>query len=433
MIGFEPATPGLFLSCRVPALRRFILLALLIAAAAGLFPQGSQATAAETPAGWVSSLPKALAKAKAERKLVMAYFTGSDWCGYCHMLEEEVFATPDFKDWAHRNVILLYLDFPQTTKLPKEQEDQNNALMHKMGVTALPRIIFFDAEGQALSSVGYIPGGPDRWLDMANMLLPKQTSRQGNLKLAQALAQRQNKPLLVIARLGTPDPVLKAKLDGFYADPWVRRNSGDNLLLCEVDLAGDESTAAEWRTLAERNGAGGRYPAFLLTSSSGDKLLLREGHDIQPALLSRELAAKQPRPQYNGEWLTDLPQALRVARALNRPLLVNFSGSDWCGVCHQLDKEIYKTPVFEDYARRSLVLVNLDFPKMKQLPDDLGLQNKFVAETFGVDQFPYVIVMDNYATPLGALGYTGGTPDSFVSLVKQTIARNGSPLASSGR
>ena len=70
--------------------------------------------------GWVTGYEAALATAKAEKKLVLADFTGSDWCGWCKKLKAEVFDQPAFQEWAQKNVVLLELEYPASKPMPPE-------------------------------------------------------------------------------------------------------------------------------------------------------------------------------------------------------------------------------------------------------------------------------------------------------------------------
>jgi protein disulfide-isomerase len=67
-------------------------------------------------------------------------------------------------------------------------------------------------------------------------------------------------------------------------------------------------------------------------------------------------------------WLTNLDDALKIAEKDNKVILMDFSGSDWCGWCIKLDKEVFSQAAFKDYAKDNLVLVLVDFPRKKELP-----------------------------------------------------------------
>ena len=93
-------------------------------------------------------------------------------------------------------------------------------------------------------------------------------------------------------------------------------------------------------------------------------------------------------------WLTDLKKAQEEAKASHKFLLLNFTGSDWCGYCIQLDRAIFSKPQFKDYANRNLVLVELDFPRRKKQPIETQEQNAELAERYQVEAFPTLVLLD---------------------------------------
>jgi protein disulfide-isomerase len=121
-----------------------------------------QAGAAEL--SWMTDLPKAQAKAKAEKKLVMVDFTGSDWCGWCIKLNKEVFSTPEFAEYAAKNVVPVEIDFPRSKKQTPEVKKANQALQQKYKVQGYPTIIVLNSEGKQVGELGYMPGGPKAFI-----------------------------------------------------------------------------------------------------------------------------------------------------------------------------------------------------------------------------------------------------------------------------
>ncbi|MFL6542413.1 MAG: thioredoxin family protein, partial [Chthoniobacterales bacterium] len=81
----------------------------------------------------------------------------------------------------------------------------------------------------------------------------------------------------------------------------------------------------------------------------------------------------------DSEWLTDLDQAQQKAKADNKLVLLDFTGSDWCGWCIKLHREVFAKPEFREYANKNLVLVELDFPRAKQIDKDLLHKNMKLA------------------------------------------------------
>jgi len=122
----------------------------------------SAATFAKT--GWVDDLDKGLEKAKTEKKIVLADFTGSDWCGWCIKLDKEVFSKKEFKDYAKEKLVLVELDFPQGKKLPKKQQEKNDELQKTYNVKGFPTVVVLDAEGKEIGRLGYVEGGPTAFI-----------------------------------------------------------------------------------------------------------------------------------------------------------------------------------------------------------------------------------------------------------------------------
>jgi thioredoxin-related protein len=94
-------------------------------------------------------------------------------------------------------------------------------------------------------------------------------------------------------------------------------------------------------------------------------------------------------------WLTDFPAAAAQAKAENKPMLLDFTGSDWCPGCIALTRNIFDTPEFKEYADKNLVLVTLDFPQHTQLPPLLVQQNTDLAQKYDPEGiFPTIILLD---------------------------------------
>lgn len=100
---------------------------------------------------WHTDLMKVHEMSMATHKPIFGFFTGSDWCGWCHKLERDVFSKPEFISWAKANVILLELDFPRAKQLPQELQQQNNSLQQAFQVQGYPTIWYFSMTKDATS------------------------------------------------------------------------------------------------------------------------------------------------------------------------------------------------------------------------------------------------------------------------------------------
>ncbi|KAF0177580.1 MAG: trxA [Limisphaerales bacterium] len=115
-------------------------------------------------------------------------------------------------------------------------------------------------------------------------------------------------------------------------------------------------------------------------------------------------------------WLTDLPKAKEQAKAQGRLVLLDFTGSDFCSSCIRLHKEVFATKEFAEYAKKRLVLMELDFPLKKKQPDALKEANAALAKEFKVDGYPTLIVLASDGKKLGEVEF-----DLFDATAKDLI------------
>ena len=130
-------------------------------------------TAALAAAGWDDDYDKAVAQAKADKKMVLLDFTGSDWCGWCIKLDKEVFSKPEFKSYAKDNLVLVVVDFPQGKQQTKKLKEQNEKLKNEHGIKGYPTIIVLNSEGKKVGQLGYMEGGPKAFIAALDKLKTK--------------------------------------------------------------------------------------------------------------------------------------------------------------------------------------------------------------------------------------------------------------------
>ena len=121
------------------------------------------------------------------------------------------------------------------------------------------------------------------------------------------------------------------------------------------------------------------------------------------------------------KWETDFEKAKAEAVRRNVPILVNFSGSDWCGWCIRLDGEVFSKDGFKAFAKGNLVLFQADFPMKKKLPEQISKQNKALAEKYGVKGYPTVLLLDKKGKLLARTGYQPGGAKKYVKHIKELI------------
>jgi len=130
------------------------------------------------------------------------------------------------------------------------------------------------------------------------------------------------------------------------------------------------------------------------------------------ALTSMASAAKEG-------WLDDYEKAKVQAKAENKKILLDFTGSDWCGWCIKLDKEVFSQQAWKDYAAKHLVLVEVDFPRGTPLPEATKKQNDALAKKFQIRGYPTIVITSASGTKKGELGYVEGGPEAFIKALKK--------------
>jgi thioredoxin-related protein len=121
-------------------------------------------------------------------------------------------------------------------------------------------------------------------------------------------------------------------------------------------------------------------------------------------------------------WQTDFEKAKAQAQSENKLILLNFSGSDWCGPCIRLKKDIFEHASFISYADENLVLVNADFPRLKKnmLSKELQKQNEALADTYNSSgAFPLTLLLDAEGKVLKKWeGLPAMSPEEFTNDIK---------------
>ena len=118
-------------------------------------------------------------------------------------------------------------------------------------------------------------------------------------------------------------------------------------------------------------------------------------------------------------WTTDVPKAQATAKAENKLVMMDFTGSDWCGWCIKLNKEVFSKPEFAEYAKKSLVLVEVDFPRAKEQSETLKKANQNLQKKYSIEGYPTIIVLNGDGKQVGQLGYMQGGPKAFIAQLEK--------------
>ncbi len=127
-------------------------------------------------------------------------------------------------------------------------------------------------------------------------------------------------------------------------------------------------------------------------------------------------------------WQTDVVKAVDISAKENKPLFLYFTGSDWCGWCKRLQSEVFTQPKFQTWAKKNVILVELDFPRKTQVDPAIMQQNREIAQMFGIAGYPtvwFVIASkkDNQISfeKLGSTGYVAGGVEAWIENAEKIL------------
>ncbi|MDX2302660.1 MAG: thioredoxin family protein [Microscillaceae bacterium] len=123
-------------------------------------------------------------------------------------------------------------------------------------------------------------------------------------------------------------------------------------------------------------------------------------------------------------WLDDFQKAQALAQEQNKPILMVFSGSDWCKPCILLEKEVFKNQLFQQFAQDKLILLKLDFPRRRknELSSEIKIQHETLAETYNPEgAFPRVMLLDKSGKILGIINHQSNQTEEFVNQIKSLM------------
>ena len=441
----------------------------LLAAVATLAPATAAPTkpAAKKELPWQTNYQLAAAAAQKADKVLLVYFSGSDWDEWGQKLEKEVLRTDPFREWAERNVVPVQIDTPRDKKIGATLKAQNERLKAQFNIVKVPTFLFIDPSGEVLARVGYNTarlrdsepaGQPKSWVEFCESVIQsrpphEELVRQKDLSDAVDFCRRHAVPLLMLLTKDPSEFLVKEK-QALLANQQFVRFVNRNLAFVELPWPADadkateanfvRSFAAEWKIAPT--------PIQLVLWDPGgqgrvkDRLTAVAGNPQAVAVLVKRLDAELPNIDYNGGWVEDYKLARAIAHQQKKDLLLAFVSSDHSEWSQKMDREIFQTPEFRKYAKENLVLLRVDFPravaagtttpppstqpaqrsapgvrqemasaKDGSQPPALREQNRMLADLYGVRGYPTVIVLNTAGQKISEGKYVKGGAAPFLA------------------
>ena len=275
-----------------------ILVAFVSSLTSVVFASGSE---------WLENYNEAVKKATKEGKYIFMDFSGSDWCGYCIRLENEVLKKKAFKDYAKKRLVLMMVDFPNRKKQSAELKAQNRKLAKRFEIQGFPTVIILTPDGKEfVGRTGYQTGGAKKYVkDLDNII-------------------------------------------NAYEQKKLQKN--------------------------------------------------------------------------RVTWSNDFDAVKKEAIRSHKFILIDFTQSDSCRYCKELERQVFNQKEFFDYARDRFVLLSVDFPLYKKQSAQLKKQNKMLADKYTVAKFPTILVVSpDGKSVVSRLGYEEGGVEKYLARLNDFI------------
>ena len=122
-----------------------------------------------------------------------------------------------------------------------------------------------------------------------------------------------------------------------------------------------------------------------------------------------------------GVWLTDWNEAMKMAQYLDRPVVVDFTGSDWCIWCQKLEEEVFSKDEFIKYAKDNFILLKVDFPREIEQSDELKAFNQQKLKEYKVEGFPTIVIINDRGEEYARTGYRPGGAEKYLKHLEELL------------
>jgi len=414
---------------------------LLIATAMLPGTTSAEAQKKEKATEWLINFDRAMTEARKQNRLVLAYFSGSDWDPWCQKLDEEVFETPVFRKWAAEQVILLRVDFPREKRVSSTVSQQNEQLKTRFSVSKTPTVVVLDPWGQPLARVGYdelkkrkeeAAGQPKAGIEYLEGVIKSRPpdvaiAAQPDFLSGMAVAKKKYGMLLMLITHAPTAHAVQMR-DDLMRDQQFVKFVNANVTFVKIDWPADADTSASavaFRAFATKEKIAPvqfQLDVYDAALNAGKTRIFTYDPNHTETLISK-IEAQLPRVDYSGGWLTDYSAAKTISAQQNRCLFIAFTSMDGGEWSARMDKEIFQTPDFVTYAKKNLVLLKVDIPAAGTQP--ASASGRMLADLYNIRGFPTVVVINPLGQKLVDSKYMKGGPTAFLGEL-DPILRNDS-------
>ena len=122
-------------------------------------------------------------------------------------------------------------------------------------------------------------------------------------------------------------------------------------------------------------------------------------------------------------WMTSWDQAAAESKRTGKPILADFTGSDWCIWCKRLKGEVFDTQEFKDWASKNVVLLELDYPSQNKQSAAIQEQNEKLKQKYSIEGYPTVLFLDHKGSELAKYGYDQGGPKVWTKKASEMLKK----------
>ncbi|MCR5413125.1 MAG: thioredoxin family protein [Kiritimatiellae bacterium] len=376
-----------------------------LAAGIAAFAQGAGRQVRDEGAAageWTHDVEAAKAYAKDSGRYLFMNFTGSDWCGWCKLMDEHVFAQPGWQAFAEDNLSLAFVDTPRDSSLvPAKYRARNRSLRDEYDVKGFPTYILFAPDGHVAGRLQAARGGTDMGF-VTNVV---------SLIVEDRIAEFVTPEELADYRLAQEERAAweadRDRLERDFRMKYDEPRTAARNEIGEAKLA-ILRRAAEWRRAGVKPNP------------------LAAGKEIRFSDFGRGVVTNGAS---FGSWTCDWPAAQELAKESGKDILLAFTGPQWCDWGNAMESNVFNTAEWMDWAKDNLVLFYADCPDEANsggLPEPILAQNATLYKKYGLQGCPFYLL----ATPEGerydAFGATAGiTPKAQIEAVELLLARHG--------